>query len=204
MQKHIPTNNRKQFYKDLIICLMIIALPLLFYLFHLVPAKPVWETKYFTFIDTHTQTAQIFFWLLFIKLLLLGLLCIWFFTCRHWWRYSILVPIIIELYKVLVFLDDENRYVDEYEFIYSLPYTIPIIILLIFISNKFGYYKKSLNLNQKLTEEIDTIFSELNSVKKDNLLISQNEYKALLSIKKDISKEEYLNQLILLRNNLTK
>lgn len=199
----MPANNRKQFYKDLVICLIIIALPLLFYLYRLVPNTPVWETKYFTFSYEYMQTAQVFFWLLFIYFLLLGFLIVWFFTCRHWWRYAILVPTIIELYKVSVFLDEKDRFVDKYEFIYTLPYTLPIIFFLIFLSNKFGYYNKSLNLNQKLTEEIDCLFYELHSGAKENLLKAQSDYKALLDIKRELSKEEYLSSLIAIRNRLT-
>lgn len=198
----MPTINRKQFYKDLMIILMIIALPLLFYTFKLAPESKIWETEYFIINSNYFENVHIMLWILFIKFLLLGFLIVWFFTCRHWWRYAILVPIIIELNKVIVTLNEENRFLDEYEYIYTLPYTLPIIISLIFLSNKFGYYNKSLNLNQKLTQEIDGVFSELNLAKKENLLNAQNDYKALLETKNKISKEEYLNNLIAIRRRL--
>lgn len=182
---------------------MIVALPLLFYSYKLAPETKIWETEYFIINSNYFENVHIMLWILFIKFLLLGFLIIWFFTCRHWWRHAILVPIIIELYKVIVSLNEENEFIDDYEFIYSLPYTLPIIIFLILLSNKFGYYNKSLSLNHKLTQEIDVVFSELYSAKKDNLLNAQNDYKALLETKNEISKEEYLNNLIAIRRRLT-
>ncbi len=100
-------------------------------------------------------------------------------------------------------INDDNRVVDENEFIYSLPITIPIILFLMFIANKLDYYNKSKKLNRQLTQEIDELFSELSSFKKDNYIKAKTAYKNLLHEKAALSKETYLQKLIAIRDGLT-
>lgn len=194
--------NKKEFYKDLIITFIIIALPFLFYLYKLVPDIPVWETEYFTLSLKYQESIEIFFWLFAKKVLTLSVLMIWFFTCKHWWRYVILFPLIIELYKFIGFIDTEFEFMD-FTFINTLVYSIPICLILIFISNKWGYYNKSKSFNQQLTQEIDQLFSELINFKKESYTMAKIEYKHLLNEKETLSKQDYLQKLIVIRDGLT-
>lgn len=195
-------NNRKQFYKDMSICIIIIALPFLFYLYRLAPDTPVWKTNYFTLSLKIQDSIEIFFWLFAKKVLTLSVLIIWFFTCRHWWRYAILFPLIIELYKFIGFMDGEIEFMDA-TFLNTLLYSVPVSLLLVFISNKWGYYNRSKKLNRQLTQEIDELFSELSSFKKDNYIKAKTAYKNLLHEKAALSKEAYLQKLIAIRDGLT-
>uniref|UniRef100_UPI00404B8933 hypothetical protein n=1 Tax=Gelidibacter sp. TaxID=2018083 RepID=UPI00404B8933 len=182
--------------------MIILALPFLFYLYKLSPDVTIWKTKYFTLSTNHQDSIQIFFWLLSKKVLTLSILFIWFFTCKHWWRYIILFPLIIEIYKFLGFLDVELEFMNV-TFINTLVYSIPLCIILIFITNKWGYYNKSKSFNQQLTQEIDQLFSELSNFKKENYTKANTDYKHLLKEKDALSKEDYLQKLIVIRDGLT-
>ena len=57
----------------------------------------------------------------FSKAVPLLLLFIWFFTCRHWWYHTLLVPITMYLYQIFSIFNDDIAYVDEFQLIYMVP-----------------------------------------------------------------------------------
>ncbi len=101
-----------------------------------------------------------------------------------------------------VVLNDELHYIDEYEYIYSLPLTIPILLLLLFLSKKLNYYSLSKSLNNELNDEIDQLFNELSNFKSEDFKVVKKELKALRHSKKNLDKEDYLKKLIVLRDKL--
>ena len=68
----------------------------------------LYDSKYY-------DNVRIFAWTLMTKILTLIFLSLWFITCKHWWRLVILVPIIIESYKIADILNDDLRYIDDDE-----------------------------------------------------------------------------------------
>ncbi len=95
--------NKTIFIKDIVITLVIIVLPFIFYTYKLIPADvKVFENSFFRLETIYYIDLQTFFWTSSIKLLTLSIMFIWFLTCKHWWRYAIIVPIIIEMNKLLV------------------------------------------------------------------------------------------------------
>lgn len=184
------------------IVIIIIALPFLFYAYKLVPVAKVWETPFFKIESNYYDDVSILFWSLSNKLFTLLILFVWFLTCKHWWRFAILVPIIIEIYKFLIILNDELDYTDEYEFLYSLPITIPIIALILLLSRKLNYYNQAKNLNAELDEEIEQLLNELSNFKTQDYKLIRKELKVLRQSKNGLNKKDYLKQLIFLRNKL--
>jgi hypothetical protein len=194
--------QRKILLKDIAIAIIIIALPFVFYLYKLVPETKVWETFFFKIESSYYENIQTFFWTSFTKLLTLFIMFIWFLTCKHWWRYAVLVPIIIEINKLLVILNDELHYIDEYEYIYSLPLTIPILLFLLFLSKKLNYYNWSKSLNNELNDEIDSLLEEMSNFKINDYKVVKKELKALRHGKNNLDKKDYLKKLIVLRDKL--
>ncbi len=200
--KTVVILQRKIFLKDIIIATIIVALPFLFYLYRLAPETKVWETLIFRIDSNYYEGIDVFFWTLANKLLTLLILLIWFVTCKHWWRFAIIVPIIIECYKFLSILNDDLRYVDEFEFVYSLPLTIPLILFLVFLSKKLNYYSLSKSLNNELNDEINSLMNEFSNFKTEDYKIIRKELNGLRDNKSVLDKEEYLKQLIVLRKKL--
>ena len=69
----------------------------------------------------------------FSKAVPLLLIFIWFFTCKHWWYHTLLVPITMYLYQIFSIFNDDNKYIDEFQLIYMIPImaiVIPSIYLL--------------------------------------------------------------------------
>ncbi|WP_299228285.1 hypothetical protein [uncultured Psychroserpens sp.] len=139
-----------------------------------------------------------------MKLLILMFSILWFITCRYWWKNAILVIIIIELFKLSSIFNTniENLYV--LDFIHSLPFTLPVIILLLFISNKFNYYSSSYKMSSLLDKEIDNVFFDLYSEKDLELSQLEKEILKIKKIKKVVGNKAYIDRLVTIRNKFYK
>lgn len=188
---------------DIIIALLIIALPFLFYTYKLVPDYSIWESQFFTINSGNWESVQYFFWILNIKLLIIFSLIIWYFTCKHWWKNVILIPFIIELFKLRSIFDESVEYIDEIEFFHSLPITIPIILFIIYLSKKIGYYSYYSDLHNEINQEIEIIIEELNIIEHHDIFFIKNEFEKIKNEKSIINMDEYQDKLLRLRKRLT-
>src|SRR5690606_14080503 len=122
----IPT-DKKSFIIGSIVATIIAITPYLFYSYRSVPSTPTWYTFIFTFKSHYYEDANTAIWSLMVKAIPLLLLVIWFFTCRHWWYHTILVPIAMYIYQLVGAFNDEMAYIDEV----GLEYLIPIMAIII-------------------------------------------------------------------------
>jgi len=104
-----------------IIATFIACVPFLFNLHESVPNEKVWNTFLFTYTSGYYESANVAMWILTGKLIPFLLLCIWFFTCRHWWYHALLVPIVMYIFQILSLFNDDQRFIDELTFVYLLP-----------------------------------------------------------------------------------
>lgn len=143
------------------IVLIMILTPFLFYLYKIIPASvKTWETPFFTIETNGFNSVQIFIHALFTKLTFVISFSVWFLTCKYWWRWVLLVPLTMFLFQLTGVVNQNISYIDEYDFWYSLPVTIPVIISLVYIRNKMKFYSTGLDLKEQIDQEI-------NSLKKD-------------------------------------
>ena len=102
--------DKKSFNKNFLIGSMIATFiastPFLFYLYEYVPATETWDTLLFTYKSGFYEDAQIGIWSILMKLIPLLLLFVWFFTCRHWWYHTLIVPISMFLYQIIDWVGD--------------------------------------------------------------------------------------------------
>lgn len=142
--------------------LILIATPFLFYLYRLAPAdSKEWDTIFGTFSSGGFNNVQSYFYTLFTKLTFVLLTGIWYLTSRNWWKYAILVPFTMFLFQLSGVINYNIQYIDEYDFWYSLPVIIPIVVFLIFISYLIGKRPSQSDLLKKqVDEEITNIFSD--------------------------------------------
>ncbi|WP_139002609.1 hypothetical protein [Hyunsoonleella aestuarii] len=137
-----------------IVATLIAITPYLFSLYESVPEQRLWDTFLFTYDSKAWQDANYAMWVLTGKLIPLFLLFIWFFTCRHWWYHSILVPIAMYVFQIIDNLSGDTEFIDEFQLMYLLP-VMAIIIPSIYlirarIFNKINDANKSL---EELEEE---------------------------------------------------
>ena len=199
--KLIP--NRKLSKTDFFIAIVLVLLPIMFYGYLLVPVTETWETNYFVIRANPYLDVQTFFWAIAIKLLTLGFLIIWFLTCRHWWKYCLLIPFIIELNKLLGTLNDNVRIFDEIEFFTSLPFTVPVALFLVYLSKKTKYYSMTQLVNTDVEEEINSTIEQIfrSNSKKFNQI--KERFTILKRNKISMDKDDYLKELVHLKNELS-
>lgn len=137
-----------------IIATCIAITPYLFYLHESVPGNQIWDTFLFTYDSKDWGDANFAMWVLTGKIIPLYLLFIWFFSCRHWWYHTLLVPIAMYTYQIFDFFNTTVEVIDEFQLIYLIP-VMAIIIPTIYlirarIFNKVNEATKSL---QELEDE---------------------------------------------------
>lgn len=198
--------KNKRIKVDILIMLIIVVSPFLFFTYNLAPSAQKWETTFFTIDAGLFEEVDFYLWHFFIKILTLIILIIWFLTCVYKWKYVLLVPVFLEINKI-VFIAIESRIdlrpnaisISEY----SLFIAIPVFLLLLYTNKIIGYDKSSKSISKKINEEITNEHIKLssfdikvyNEVKKE-LTQLENQY----STKHD--KKEYLAKLINLRDRL--
>ena len=108
-----------------IIVLIIASTPFLFYSYESFPNTKVWETSLFTIKTTYPSVAHLA-WYSVGKGIPILLLMLWFFTCRHWWHWIILVPIAMYTFQLWGIMN-ENWGLDELELIYLFPLLMVLV-----------------------------------------------------------------------------
>ena len=97
------------------IATLIAITPYLFYLYESVPNGKVWDTFLFSYSSIFWEDVNYAMWVLIGKLIPLYLLFIWFFTCRHWWYHTLLVPIAMYIFQIIVMFKDDSKFLDEFQ-----------------------------------------------------------------------------------------
>ncbi len=154
------TRTDKKFYSRKIITgsiigVFIAATPFIFYSFEYVPDEKVWDTFLFTYKSGYYESARIGIWIAMMKIVPLLLLFIWFFTCRHWWYHTLLVPIAMYTYQLFSTINDEIAMVDKFQLIYLVP-LMAIIVPSIYLLRARMFDK--LNYVDKSFEELEQEF----------------------------------------------
>jgi len=188
--------------KDYLISIMIVTVTLLyFYITYIVP-KDLKAINVFGFEIGSFGFTNIWDLVYFskMKFLILAFAIIWYLTCKHWWKHSILIIICIELFKIFSIFNVNSSTMDEIEYYSSLPITIPIIFLLIFLSRKFNSYNKYYNLILLIDNEINSEISELDKSKVNEIEKIKSVFLKIKSHKNSLSKKDYLKKMKQLRN----
>ncbi len=140
--------DRKGLIIGSIVATLIATTPYLFYLYESVPDTNIWDTFLFSYESKFYESVFVLAWTIAGKIIPLFLLLIWFFTCKHWWYHTILVPIAMYSYQIFVTFKQDSSNVDSDQLIYLIPimaFIIPSIYLIrAQIFNKINTANKSL------------------------------------------------------------
>jgi hypothetical protein len=153
--KFRQTDRKKSLLTGVFLSLLLIATPFLFYIYKYAPDAKEWDTIFGTIRSNGFLNVQSYMHAVFTKFTFVMLTTIWFLTSNNWWKYAILVPLVMFLFQFLGVLNFELEYIDEFDFWYSLPIILPILFFLIYIS--FLISKKQSNSPDLMTEVDDEI-----------------------------------------------
>jgi len=160
--KSRTTDKKKNIFTGVAISIVLIATPFLFYFYKFAPSdSQEWNTIFGTFKSNGFNSMQAFTHALFTKITFLTLTVIWFLTSTNWWKYAILVPLTMFLFQLSGIINWELKYIDEYDFWYSLPFILPIVFFLIYLSYRISKNKDSYSeIDNNAQEEISKMFSD--------------------------------------------
>jgi hypothetical protein len=155
-----------------IIALSIAFSPYIFYLYEIFPDGAVWENSFFTYESKYYLDVLTAAWTYLGKITPLFLLFIWFFTCKHWWYHSILIPICMYAYQLVVAFY-EDVYLDSQIFmdidglIYLAPFFIVILVIVYLVRIQIFDRVYGIDLSE-LNETDISVFSKGMSTNEQN------------------------------------
>ena len=160
--KSRQTDRKKSLLLGVFISLLLIATPFLFYIYKYAPTdSKEWDTIFGTIRASGFSNVQNYMHAVFTKLTFIMLTTIWFLTSNNWWKYAILVPLVMFLFQFLGVLNYELVFIDELDFWYSLPIILPILFFLIYISLIISKNQSdSSDLKTEVDDEIKKMFRE--------------------------------------------
>lgn len=138
-----------------IIATIVAGTPFLFYLYEYVPDAQEWDTFLFSYKSNYYESANVAAWIFMMKLIPLILSLLWFFTCKHWWYHSLIIPIAMFSFQLISFLSLDNEPIDEFHIIYLLP-IMAIIFPSIYLVRAKMFNK--INDADKTMEELEEEF----------------------------------------------
>jgi hypothetical protein len=148
-------SDKKSLLIGSIVGTIIASTPYLFYLHLSVPSEQVWHTFLFDYDSKQYEDANAAMWVLTGKAIPLLLLLIWFFTNKHWWYHSLLVPIAMYVYQIFDFFNATISYVDDFQLIYLIPIMAIIIPTIYLIRARiFNKVNEATKTMQELEDEL--------------------------------------------------
>lgn len=155
----------KNIFAGSMVVFFIAITPFLFYSYKSFPEEVIWETSFFT-LNTVFYSWFDYAWYLANKIIPLYLLLIWFFTCKHWWHWILLVP--IGMYSFQIWgLIQENDNVDVLELYYVFPLMMIVIPSVYLIraklfnkirGNDLEAFEEELSAERTLLQQLKDLF----------------------------------------------
>jgi len=149
-------NTRKiSLYVGSLITLIIVFTPYLLYIHQNIPDDlENYETIFGTITAGYYGLVISYVYMFFSKFVPFLLLFVWFITCKHWWAHAILIPLCVYLFQLISVINDANDYLDEVSFIYTVPITTIVIVILYFLRSKMSIYIQAVDLKKEMDENM--------------------------------------------------
>ncbi len=137
-QKRLRTDAKRKLFLDTFVVLFIILSPFIFKLHEYVSTDEgaVLNILGYEIDDNGFQDLGVYVWVLLGKLVPLGLLLIWFFTCKHWWYHIILIPVLMYSFQLFEVAYSYDNYIDTKNLLWLLPICMVLIPFVYFIRIK--------------------------------------------------------------------
>jgi len=161
-----------------ILAFIIAFSPYIFYLYEIFPDGKVWVNSLFRYESKYYLSVNVAMWTYLGKLTPLLLLLIWFFTCKHWWYHSILVPITMYAYQLFTAVYQDMYLNIEPMDVNGLLYLAPffLIILIIVYLVRIQIFDRIYGIDLSELNETDVhVFSKKNTIDERELEEFRNE-----------------------------
>jgi magnesium-transporting ATPase (P-type) len=148
-----------------LIVLLVAITPFLFYSYESFPKTQIWETSFFN-IETSFTNWYSFAWYFTGKAIPLLLVLIWFFTCKHWWHWIILVPVAMYAFQLWGVIN-ENDGLDSLELYYIIPLMMVLVPFVYLIraklfnkvrGNDLEAFERELGQNRSVMQQLGDLF----------------------------------------------
>ncbi len=150
-------NKKTSLFIGSIIVLLIISTPYFLYFYQNLPTDTEnWDTIFGIIKGGYYGTARMYIYSFFSKFVPLLLLFIWFITNKTWWVHALVIPIAVYLFQLISVINDSEGYIDEVEFIYTVPFLVVIIVILYFVRSKISIYIQAVDLKKEMDENMRT------------------------------------------------
>lgn len=137
--------------------ILIISTPYLLYFYqNLSSDSENWNSFFGVIKGGYYGTARMFIYTFFSKFVPLLLLFVWFITNKTWWVHALIIPISVYLFQLISVVNDSEIYMDEVEFIYTVPFLAVILVILYFIRSKISIYIQAVDLKKEMDENMRT------------------------------------------------
>jgi len=133
---------------------MILIIPFIFYSYEQFPKEKSFETAFFNLETTYYGSVNTAVWVFMGKFIPIYICLIWFFTCKYWWKYAILVPIGMYVGQIIIYFNDEMQFIDEMDWNFVLPIVIVVILILGFIRYSLSSKIELLTIREILQQEL--------------------------------------------------
>ncbi|MCM5663196.1 hypothetical protein [Galbibacter mesophilus] len=191
-------------YKGIIVLSVIVLLVVMDVSTFYIPSFKEWDLYFFTLGSGRFTTVQLFLFVLFRYYLTAFIgLNVWFLTSSYWWKYFLLIPIVLEAYQIISVIFPEDGRFHENEIWKSLPILIVLTIFLIWISLKINNHSKVERLKEKIKVETFRLVALLAETENRNKEIKK-EINQLIANKDKYQPKEYLTRLEALQAELLK
>ncbi|MFK5958705.1 MAG: hypothetical protein QM495_07520 [Lutibacter sp.] len=151
----MKNNKGKSLLVGSLIILLIISTPYFLYLYKSIdPDAQNIKTLFGTLKAGYYPSVQTYIYSFFAKFVPLILLVIWFLTNKHWWVHALSIPIMVYLFQLISIVNDSEDYFDEIEFIYAVPITVAVVVILYFLRSKLSIYILAVDLKKEMDENM--------------------------------------------------
>lgn len=153
----MKNNKKTSLLVGSIMVILIVSTPYLLYFYQSIPKElENWHTIFGTIKGGYYQTVSTYIYYFFSKFVPLLLLFIWFISNKNWWVHALIIPISVYLFQLIAVINDSEFYMDEVEFIYTVPFLVLILVILYFVRSKLSIYIQAVDLKKEMDENMKT------------------------------------------------
>jgi len=151
----MESNRKTSLWIGSLIVLILVFSPYLLYIHQSIPRDAESIDTFFGVIKAgYYQKVYTYIYVFVSKFVPLLLLIIWFLTNKHWWVHALIIPISVYLFQLISVINDSENYVDEVDFIYTVPITAIVFVILYFIRSKLAIYIGAVDLKKEMDENM--------------------------------------------------
>ncbi|MEM8509703.1 MAG: hypothetical protein AAF717_17860 [Bacteroidota bacterium] len=128
---------------------------------------------------------------LFLKVFIVIPLLFFFFETKKWWKYALLIPIVLTIFQIKTALDPNLVHLDSNEMFEAAPFLVLVLLVLLLLSNTAYYQSKMKQLYQGTYDRLELVIQKRFRQRELFLTKSKDKWEALQK-KQDLEEEELL------------